>query len=153
MKNSECVLQFMNYSVDKIIFQKNNTYDKEEAELNVKFEHNIREDDENKGNYYINLTMNLFNEEETDYKDCPFKLEISMTGLFKLQDSESVANEVKGKLLNENTLAILFPYMRSLITSVTANANISPLILPPINIIAMLKSEEKDSEKEAIPMK
>ncbi|WP_083599506.1 protein-export chaperone SecB [Caloranaerobacter azorensis] len=38
---------------------------------------------------------------------------------------------------------MLFPYLRSLITTITANAGVKPIILPPININALLEEKER----------
>lgn len=142
MDKAGCVLQFINYTVNKIVFENNNTYNKDEANLKLKFNHNIKEDDKEPGIYYITLEVKLYDKDEINLKDCPFQLEISLTGLFKLVNFDGIEVEIKDKLINENTIAILFPYLRSLITSVTASANINPLILPPVNVIAMLENEK-----------
>ena len=50
-------------------------------------------------------------------------------------------------MLNQNCLAILFPYLRALISSYTALANVSPILIPAINIANtnMLDENEKKS--------
>ena len=142
MDKAGCVLQFINYTANKIIFENNNTYVKDKTDLKLKFKHITKEDDKESGTYYITLEVKIYDKEEIDLKDCPFQLEISLTGLFKLIKFDGVEKEIKDKLINENTIAILFPYLRNLITSVTASANINPLILPPVNVIAMLENEK-----------
>lgn len=44
----------------------------------------------------------------------------------------------KEELTTKNTVAILFPYIRALVSNYTANANVPPLILPPINVSKIL---------------
>lgn len=144
MDKAECVLQFVNYSVDKIVFVNNSEYDKEESELKLKFKHNIKEDDQEPKKYYVNIIMNLYDKNEHELKDCPFQLDISITGTFKMNNYEGMEDGLIDKLVNENTITILFPYLRSLITSVTANANINPLILPPVNILNLLENEKNN---------
>jgi preprotein translocase subunit SecB len=46
-----------------------------------------------------------------------------------------------------NSIAILFPYLRAFITTLTAVANIKPLILPTLNLSA-LDSQLKENTKE-----
>lgn len=44
-----------------------------------------------------------------------------------------------------NAVAILFPYVRALISSYTANANVTPLVLPPINVNQLLRNKKDNS--------
>lgn len=70
-----------------------------------------------------------------------FKLEISITGIFMCNESDPVRRDT---LLKKNSLAILFPYIRSQISIVTAQPEMKPVVLPPMNIEAVFaESEEK----------
>lgn len=62
-----------------------------------------------------------------------------MTGYFEVDDINS---EMGKHLVNYNSIAILFPYVRSLITSYTANSNVPPLIIPPINVSKMVEDDK-----------
>ena len=42
-------------------------------------------------------------------------------------------------LIEKNTIAIIFPYVRSHISSITSQPGMVPIVLPPMNIAAMLK--------------
>ena len=42
-------------------------------------------------------------------------------------------------LIEKNTIAIMFPYIRSHISTITSQPGMMPIVLPPINIAAMLK--------------
>ena len=42
-------------------------------------------------------------------------------------------------LIEKNTIAIIFPYVRSHISSITSQPRMMPIVLPPMNIAAMLK--------------
>lgn len=42
-------------------------------------------------------------------------------------------------LIKKNTIAIIFPYVRSHISSITSQPGMMPIVLPPMNIAAMLK--------------
>lgn len=41
----------------------------------------------------------------------------------------------------KNAVAILFPYVRALVSSFTSNANVTPLILPTVNVNRLLEQE------------
>ena len=76
-----------------------------------------------------------------DNEDEVFKLEISVTGIFSCNESDSARRDI---LLKKNTLAILFPYIRSQISIVTAQPGMEPVVLPPMNIDAIFaESKEK----------
>ena len=47
-----------------------------------------------------------------------------------------------------NAIAILFPYMRAIISTYTANANVAPVIIPPMNINAYLKEKHRGENKQ-----
>lgn len=46
-------------------------------------------------------------------------------------------------LLKENTLSILFPYLRSQISLLTSQPDMSPIVIPPINIGAVLRNAKE----------
>ena len=50
--------------------------------------------------------------------------------------------EKKDIIITKNTVAILFPYLRSQVTLMTAQPDIEPVVIPAININALLKNME-----------
>jgi preprotein translocase subunit SecB len=60
-----------------------------------------------------------------------FRLEIMIRGIFSADDS---VKEDFTYLCEYNGLSILFPFIRSAIADITEAANVSPLILPLINV-------------------
>mgnify|MGYP000914382035 CR=1 FL=1 len=65
----------------------------------------------------------------------PFEMNLEMTGFFETENGES------DKFI-KNAIAILYPYVRALISTYTANANINPLILPAINVNKLIENSE-----------
>ena len=49
-------------------------------------------------------------------------------------------------LLEKNTIAIMFPYIRSYISSITTQPGMTPIVLPAMNIVAMI-NDQKTEEK------
>lgn len=47
-----------------------------------------------------------------------------------------------------NAIAILYPYVRSIISTYTTNSNVDPIILPTINVVEMLKQEKNNKDKD-----
>lgn len=62
-------------------------------------------------------------------------LHLLLVGVFEADDKEFLQRMVP------NAIAIIFPYMRSQVTLMTAQPNLPPIVLPPININALLKSK------------
>jgi len=86
----------------------------------------------------VTLNVEIFkNALERNY---PFNMNISVTGYFEI---DGTAEKQKQGLAEVNAVAILFPYIRALVTTFTANSNINPLILPPINIVKMIENQAR----------
>ena len=51
-------------------------------------------------------------------------------------------------MLEVNGTAILFPYLRSIITTITSSMGIQPIILPTMNIVKMIKEKKNKNVGE-----
>ena len=49
--------------------------------------------------------------------------------------------EIKNEILEKNVVAILFPYVRSELTLLTAQPETEPIVLPAFNINALMKND------------
>lgn len=63
----------------------------------------------------------------------PFELKVSMVGHFTYPEQEDEDTVAKDHILQENTVSILFPFLRSIVAALTSNANIPTLMLPVMN--------------------
>lgn len=73
--------------------------------------------------------------------NCPFTGEVSLTGIFRVEMDKSDENDtnIANELLTQNTISILFPYLRSFVSDMTLRTNKYPaFILPPFNILEMV---------------
>ncbi len=68
-------------------------------------------------------------------------------------EDENIYVYVKGKavfhtqqknmdILEKNTIAIMFPYIRSYISIITTQPGMAPIVLPAMNIIAMINNQK-----------
>ena len=82
------------------------------------------------------------------------KFELILTTKVADQD-EKVCVWVKGRaifntqqenmsILERNAIAILFPYIRSYISTITTQPGMAPILLPAMNIVAMLNDQKKN---------
>lgn len=130
-------LQFTNYYVSKIEYRYNpESSDVDEAEVN--FSHEIKYENLDK----IEVTINC---KVTD--EAGLHLEVELHGIFSVKiDEGSIDDPIIKTLCERNTLSILFPYLRSSISDISTKANIPPIILPTINVLAMLDKEPVDEK-------
>ncbi len=72
-------------------------------------------------------------------EDAPFYMEIEIIGYFELQGEDDITR------YEANAIAIMYPYLRAIVSTYTASANIAPVILPAINVNAMLKRNKEEN--------
>ncbi len=129
------ILKFNKYIVNNINFNTNSNFIKNEEKISINF--NIeKEVIKNNDNMEVKLTTYIFKEAEAN--NYPFEMKITITGYFTIINNESNVN------LEPNAIAILYPYIRSIVSTYTANANIMPLILPAINVNKLIDEQKKD---------
>lgn len=69
--------------------------------------------------------------------------EIVLIGEFELMNYSETPQAVAKNILEQNTVAIMFPFLRSEITIISAQPNMPSLVLPPLNINALLNDKNK----------
>lgn len=107
-------------------------------ELNINLDFNVKRSiDDKKGIIELDTFLSLQDSEKVQH----VKLELKYIGLFSIIESEK--NMELKHFLEHNAPALLIPYIREQISSITSKAGILPIIIPPLNIIAMLKDKEK----------
>ena len=83
----------------------------------------------------IMLKLNVFKGQE----ESPFNMEVEVSGFFELEGEDNIAR------YEANAIAIMYPYLRAIVSTYTASANIAPVILPAINVNAMLKRKKEEN--------
>ena len=128
------VLHFLGYTVDELTFKLKpaDTVDTENSiELLPKLSRKIEKT--NDENYSISIGVTL------DQEDLPFTAQVSMTGRFLLQGIKNPEQTMK-----VNAAAILYPYVRAAISMLTTLANVSPVVLPPVNFVKLFEESAKE---------
>ncbi len=135
MEKYESSLKFEKYSINEVHFIKNENFHLADKKIDLDLQ--IKRNTEINGNKMkITLDTILFNDsKENDY---PFKMKVSITGYFYVEGEEP-------KLLERNAIAILYPYIRSLVSTYTSNSNTITLVLPIININKLIEDQEKEN--------
>lgn len=123
------ILQFHNYDVEEMVYKAVPvSEDRHEFELHPHFDHKVIELGE--GNYDVRLTFSI---EPTEKYPMPFELKVDLVGHFTYPEQEGEDAVAKDRILQRNTVSILFPFLRSIVASLTCNANIPTLMLPVMN--------------------
>ena len=124
----EGVLQIPRVVFDEISFIRKG-FKTGNPEHNFQYEQNIQKVED--GHYNVSLRVIVSKDEEYDAT-------VQITGLCIINETDPN----KDRMLKENAAAILFPYIRSELTLITAQPETDTLVLPVINISAMLKKAE-----------
>lgn len=124
------VLQFNNYKVEEIIFKSTPVSNgKHQFELHPRFQQKVVDCGENRHNVYLSVEI-----ASSEDNPMPFQLRVSIVGQFVFCDEEGTVDQAtKDRILQKNTVSILFPFLRSIVASLTSNANIPTLVLPIMN--------------------
>lgn len=138
-QSSVCSLKFEKYFVDFIEFKRNDSYANNSAvSIDLNIGSSIEYTTENKA--IVKLILKIFDDELNE--NIPFSMKVNISGIFVIDNPET-----DKLLIEQNALAILFPYARAIITNYTANANITPLILQPINVVNYINYKRKMLEE------
>lgn len=109
------------YKASEITF-KNNVQSKEEFNLGNKISHNVKYT----GNGMCEGTLSV----EVSDKNKPDMLSVKVVvnGIFKIN------TDIEKEFIHVETFKELFPYAKALVTTVTANAGIPPILVKNIDI-------------------
>ncbi|MCI9189865.1 MAG: preprotein translocase subunit SecB [Lachnospiraceae bacterium] len=99
----------------------------DELELGVRVEHSVENIGEDE--YEIVLNTTVSDENENVYVNVRGK------AIFRTQQKNM-------DMLEKNTIAIIFPYIRSYISIITTQPGMPPIVLPAMNIIAMVNDQK-----------
>ena len=128
-------IKLVGYSVDKMSFILNKSFKitpDHKIQVKPNFNRDITKRDQN--SFILTLSISF----DDYHEDIPFYLDIQISGVFIVENWENEPALTVSKL---NGTAILFPYLRSLVTTLTANANVPPYILPITNPAMLFKDK------------
>lgn len=143
MPNAKSALELKGYFVKKIFYEMNEKFDfskETQVSVNPKFKREINKIDENLVS--VDLSVEIKGEEK---QELPFLIDIRIQGIFYFKNWEEGNNKA---VIENNAVAVLFPYIRTLVTFVTSNANMTPYIIPVMNIVALFEQENKKRKND-----
>lgn len=127
--DSKSVLVLEKISVEKLYFERlSDAVHRVESTDKISFYHNLNKMEDQLFRVRLGVILN---------EDGKYRIEVEISGLFRLSE-DSVLGK---KILENNTVAILFPYLRSQLTLLSSQPDFEPIILPALNINALLNEE------------
>ena len=136
MENN-CILKLNHLLFDEITFNRVNFKSKNDLQVEFGFAFNKREN----GEFVSSIRIIGTKKDEYNFV-------VRASGYFQI--SEAV--EDSDILIQQNAIAIVFPYIRSQISLLTAQPEVDPVILPPMNIAQMVKESIENQRKAESPI-
>lgn len=138
MANYDSELIFKDYLVKSSKYSQNNNFSFETDSLEVNFDIDaVVQISENDAAVTLNCKCG-----DSSNENCPFEIEVSVMGIF--EHKGEISKFEFESMLTTNSIAILYPYLRSLISDISGQSNIYPTYkLPLINVIQFLNDEKK----------
>ncbi|MEB6835676.1 protein-export chaperone SecB [Staphylococcus simulans] len=132
---------FKTYNFNHISYSKNKELDIENVdtfEVNSDFSAKVAFENEEA---YIIMDCQIGNNEP----NCPFIINMQLTGVFDIEYENDVEDINRLKiLLTQNAIAILYPYIRSLVSDLTSKANMfDTFIMPVVNVAKMMEENNR----------
>lgn len=127
MEKYKSKLIFNNYIVDQIIFKYNRNFKDKPVDIDFSILKNTKKID---NKMEVTLETTIFENAETN--NYPFEMMVKLTGFFTEENNDEKID------FEPNAIAILYPYVRSIVSTYTANANVNSLTLPTINVNKLL---------------
>ena len=144
------IISFEDYGIDKAVFITNKLFEGADQEgrlhTNVSFSGEIGIDYESEKAYVLikNQIGDLEPRNDSEKKaHIPFQMEVEIRGIFSLSLGEFSDVEELKNILSSNAIAILYPYLRSTVSTLTSLMNNFPTYtLPVINFAETLKEND-----------
>lgn len=123
----ECALKLNALVFDEIVFKRLEMHSENELEVtfSISIGTNIAKTDEKK------VSVRISGEKRDEYT-----FEIQASGFFSYEGNAS------DTIIQQNAVAIVMPYIRSEVSILTAQPGVEPVVLPPFNIVEMMKESK-----------
>ena len=136
MENN-CILKLNHLLFDEITFNRVNFKSKNDLQVEFGFAFNKREN----GEFVSSIRIIGTKKDEYNFV-------VRVSGYFQISETVEDSNI----LIQQNAIAIVFPYIRSQISLLTAQPEVDPVILPPMNIAQMVKESIENQRKAESPI-
>ncbi|MEJ9331087.1 protein-export chaperone SecB [Bacillus licheniformis] len=138
----EGIITFNGFKLDKMNYERSQNNGQDDMNLSPKFMIYRIQSEENSSDFNIVLGIKIGEEDS----ELPFEAEVIVRGFFTFTSDEITDYEIEDiqRFTLINGSAILFPYLRSILTDITSKSNHNPVILPTINFTKFIQSKDLD---------
>ncbi len=136
MNNTECKIQMLDLYFSKYSFSQERNK-KIEEEYSTSFNINYAENNDDDSKIKVTIDTSVSD------KGGELALELQAVGIFNIE-KENTEKSIYEHLVQVNTVAIMFPFIRSQISLLTTQPGIKPIMLPPINLNALIDSNNNE---------
>ncbi|WP_404427267.1 protein-export chaperone SecB [Ureibacillus chungkukjangi] len=135
------VLQFRDYHILESHYKFNPYFQEfdEEVKLTPQISYKLETNPQTFEEAIIYLGIEIGDE---DLRDFNFYAKAKVSGFFLMHPNEEMSEEEILSFYKYNAVAILFPYLRSIISDITSKGSETPIILPTMNIVKMIEENE-----------
>lgn len=134
MNQTECKLQMLDLYFSRFDFSQERGKNSTEYSSSFNIEYSVSSNDHSK----IRVTINT----SICSKENEILLNLQTIGLFKVEQID-IEEDVYNQLVKTNTVAIMFPYIRSQVSLLTTQPGIQPIMIPPMNINVLLENNQQ----------
>ncbi|EHQ8839927.1 protein-export chaperone SecB [Enterococcus faecalis] len=134
-------IQFKDYYVEKLEYNENENYN-ENLSNTFEVETSPHVDIIFKENFILIVFEDNIGTIENE--NCPFTVNIKLNAFFEYSVEQNENDKkILNNLVSQNALAIIYPYIRSLVADITQRSNRFPsFILPTINIAKLIEDND-----------
>lgn len=122
--------------VESNFFRDTNVPNDMKTEVSVSVGNNVNQE---KTQCNVDMTFELTG--RTSIDEVCLKIKSRFIAFFKTEEDK--CNMEIEKFANENAPVLMIPYIREYLSNVTSRAGIETIILPPINIFALMNKEDE----------
>lgn len=133
------VIQFLGYRVVNILYECAPEFEFPGDEISYRFNFSKTNTLISSNDFQENLEVNVFYSQDGDFANAPYKLTVEIAGRF-------VCNEEWKPKWEANAIAIMFPYLRSIVSMITSSSGREPIILPTMNVTKLFKNDNNKDE-------
>ena len=134
MADNSCKLKMIDLYFSKYDFTLEKSNDTAEYITSFNIEYANAKDNESR--FKVTFNMSLENKSKT------ISLNLQTIGIFEIDES-NIEKSISEQIRKQNTIAIMFPFIRSQISLLTTQPGMTPIMLPPININALMEQDSK----------
>ena len=142
MKQIKSTMQFKGYSVLEATYVSKERQTVSTPESRIELSPSFSQRVIKLADHQYSLELGIIIGDINQSNDLPFYINVRIKGFFELSEEEKAYD-----LMRVNATAIMYPYLRSTVTSLTALGNINPIILPTINLVQMFQDSQAEKKE------